>query len=413
MMHQAMCLVKKIKQRRADQGAALLLLLFLVVLFSLSFFISRLSGISPELRQQKKTFIALQQAKDALIAWSVLQGDKGKSTTARPGTLPCPDLTNNGTQGACALASGTTLGRLPWKTLEMDELHDANGDRLWYAVSTNFRGAETGAINSDTRGSLLLYAPDGVTLLTPPGEELAAIIFSPGKSLPAQQRVAGQTVAAAHLDSANGRNNALAAGPFISGIVRDAQGTVLANDLAVGISAKELISAVEKRVLNEAQRLLTVYAATEGAGNYPNPGAPNGANCAKKLSSIKNVTQCESDAQFCAGRFPENLSGSDDAPIPSWFQQNAWGRVLTYAVNKNNVVNGGGASCSPTLSLDGKIKEYILLAPGSVKSGQTRPSTNLVNYLDNAVNTNAWNGNENINFSAPSAESNDQLRSSP
>ena len=144
------------------------------------------------------------QAKRAVIAWSMLQGDSGAGTckepgtgacpatgTAtcttkciypRPGTLPCPDTNFFGSNasgyatGSCSASGETSIGRLPWKTLGIEMLRDAYGEPLWYAVSDRFRrpGLTNAAINSDTVGTLKLYAPDGTTLLSPGGEELAA-----------------------------------------------------------------------------------------------------------------------------------------------------------------------------------------------------------------------------------------------
>ena len=63
-----------------------------------------------------------------------------------PGYLPCPDPDDDGwaesTCGSLArhLGQAERLGRLPWKTLGLPDLRDGRGERLWYAVSTRYKG---------------------------------------------------------------------------------------------------------------------------------------------------------------------------------------------------------------------------------------------------------------------------------
>lgn len=398
-----------------QRGAALLLALLLVTLALGSILITGLSRADLETQRQRKTMATLAQAKEALIAWSVLNGDRGTEDYPRPGSLPCPDRNNLGTlnsgnaSGSCSTAGGTSIGRLPWKTLGIEELHDADGELLWYAISDNFRKATASSppINSDTKGTLLLYAANGTTLLTGSGDELAAIIFSPGRPLPGQDRSSAPNAVSSYLDSGNGRNNTLAAGPFIAGPAKDASGNVVVNDLVIGITARELIGAVEKRALREAENALAAYAAANG-GKYPNPGSANGPNCAASIMRVDSPTICSSDSTACIGRLPED---SVYPPAAAWFRQNGWGRVMTYTVNANYALDGGGTGCSAALNVDGQTKHYVLFAPGTPLGTQTRPATTLTNYLEDAANADAWNPN--VNFVTPGPTSNDQLRSFP
>jgi len=396
----------------SQRGAALLILLLIVLLATTYSFVNSLSTTHLGTERQKKTDEALAQAKDALIAWSVLQGDIGTGTNPRPGTLPCPDTTNSGSQtGSCSALGGTTIGRLPWKTLGIDDLRDADGERLWYVLSDNFRrpGLNNRAINSDTQGSLQLYAADGITLLTPTGEELAAIIFSAGTPLAGQDRGAAPNIATNYLDSALTRNNASPGGPFISGPIKNTSDDTILNDRVLTIRAQELIKAVERRALKEAQNSLAAYAFANG-GKYPNPAKPNGPNCATTISNVASPTTCAGDPSVCFGRFPEDIA----VPLPAWFQQNGWGRVITYAVEKNSAIAGSAAECSTSLNVDGQGKKYLIIAPGSPKSGQSRPSLFLVDYLENTANSDAWTASSaQPSFTAPNTSSNDQLRSLP
>lgn len=396
---------------RLNKGAALLVILFLILAIFSTVLVSKLSANNLEIQRQQKTAIALAQAKEALIAWSVMNGDNGTNTLPRPGTLPCPEdpLTPGRQKATCTSTTGSSLGRLPWKTLGIDELRDAQGEPLWYSVSNNFRPAPPNyrAINSDTQGSIQLYAEDGTTLLTPPGEELAAIIIAPGPPLNGQDRVLSPNTPTSFLDSGNGRNNTIAAGPFIKGIAKDAQGQVIVNDLVIGLRANELISAIEVRALKEAQNALNQHLIN--VGKFPNPARPNGINCTSSIADVRTPNTCNHDSTTCFGRLPEDSLSSYG--LADWFKQNGWGRLFTYAVNQSHVLDGSGAGCSTALNVDGQIKRYILIAPGSPVNGRIRPSLILQDYLEDNSNSDGWNPNP--DFSTPSTISNDKLWSIP
>jgi hypothetical protein len=382
-----------------------------VVVFSTAL-ISSLAANNPEIQRQQTTLEALAQAKQALIAWSVMHGDVGTDNFPRPGVLPCPDRNLFGSadsgyaSGSCSINGGTSIGRLPWRSLGMERLRDASGETLWYAVSDNFRNPNLykAPINSDTKGSLLLYAADGSALSTPIGEELAAIILAPGLPLPGQDRIAlPNNNAPSYLDAFNGKNNANAGGPFVMGPAKDANGNLVINDRVIGITARELLSALEQRALNEAQSALKKY--VETYGHYPNPAPPDGDNCTSSVDDVKSVVDpCASNSvtPICAGRLPEDVL---DSYVDSWFLRNAWGRVMIYAINDS------AAGCSTPIHVDGKEKNYILIAPGSARNGQIRPSLSLSDYLEDSDNTDGWSGNS--DFVVPGVNSNDQLRAEP
>ena len=390
-----------------------MLALLLVLTLGVSLFLQATSPATARLARERRTDQALAQAKAALIAWSVGQGDVGGDIYDRPGSLPCPDLGDTGTApGSCAASSGSSLGRLPWKTLGIEVLRDSDGERLWYALSNNFRVRASAAINSDTRGQLLLYATDATTLLTPNGEELAAIVFAAGTPLPGQDRVGEPYDAANYLDASAPWNNASAPGPFVAGPLRNAAGEIVINDRVMALTTRELLGAAEQRALGEAQNALAAFALTH-AGKYPNPARADDAVCLKRIANIKSNDTCSNvGSDACFGRLPEDAPAATLAP---WFLRNGWGRVLSYAVNKNSVVDPGGAECSTALTVDGSVRDYVLLAPGAARSGQTRPSSALTDYLEDAANYDAWTAlaGGQASFAKPSTASNDTLRSRP
>jgi hypothetical protein len=177
-------------RRTAQAGIAAVLLLVILVLGSLYALLSGVNTATAELQQKRDdaTTAALKQAKEALIAYAATR-------PTRPGALPCPDLDNDGIAGGAGVYGnnsqlipggihggwncpdgGRQIGRLPWVTLGLPDLRDASGERLWYAISGNFRNDGSQIVNSDTPG---LLAVTGVT----PAAGVVAIIFAPGQAL--------------------------------------------------------------------------------------------------------------------------------------------------------------------------------------------------------------------------------------
>jgi hypothetical protein len=160
-----------------QRGFIAIVMLLLLVIGSLYLIVTGLSTAAEAGRRQQEdvTALALRQAKDALIARAALDDN-------RPGSLPCPDLDND---GDADLLFGNNcpsyIGRLPWRTLGLPDLRDAAGERLWYALSQNFTDSQGFRINSDVQGTLIVpgMAPAG---------GIVAIVFAPGTVVGAQQR---------------------------------------------------------------------------------------------------------------------------------------------------------------------------------------------------------------------------------
>ena len=93
--------------------------------------------------RDRATERSLARAREALLAYAA---DRPIDADVGPGYLPCPDLDNDGwAESTCGSLAGDVgqrerLGRLPWKTLGLEDLRDGHGERLWYAVSTKHKG---------------------------------------------------------------------------------------------------------------------------------------------------------------------------------------------------------------------------------------------------------------------------------
>lgn len=215
----------ELRPLRRQRGAALLLALLLAVLIGLNYFISRLSPTAARLSNEQRTLTALAQAREALIGRAVADNN-------RPGSLPCPDTDNDGAENSVAGNCSDYIGRLPYKTLRIDNPVDGRGETLWYVLSSALRDhAAAQPINSQT--------PTGLTLDGRP--EIAAIVYSPGLPLAGQAGRPSNT-RSDYLDG----TNAATANAFISTPV-----SATFNDQALGITREELFRAVAMRVLAE------------------------------------------------------------------------------------------------------------------------------------------------------------------
>lgn len=421
------------------KGAALLVILFLVLAVFSTIIVATLSRTNLEAQKRKKTIETMARAKEALIAWSATRGSLAGSE--RPGELPCPDvsdpITDVGYGNAPGSCTGGKIGRVPWKELGIPELLDADGEPLWYAIDSAFRIRSGTAwttnqpINSDTRASLKVYASDGSVLLTASGEEAAAVIFSAGPPFANQSRntSAERTSPANYLDSANGINNATFGGPFIQGPVRDTSANVVLNDQLLAISGREIIAAAEKRVAGEAIKLLKNYKTANSA--YPYPAPYNTSGCVD-TGSIAYMTDCSSDANTCRGRFPDNATevttglpnwGGNNL-MPGWFSYNLWGQTLYYAVGSSSLKTPSPtllSKCSPNLIINATTDtKGILITAGTpkgaiVRSKHTTPlksqSTSLADYLEDPANQDGWTDipPSADTYSNPGASSNDRI----
>ena len=188
----------RLRARRGEsvplqRGFALIALLALAALISAFVIASTLNftsaGISNE--REDRSMSALRKAKTALIAYAANeQWQTGGATPFQPGALPCPDKDNNGIaedhefpQKPCN-APVKRIGRFPWRTIGADDLRDASGESIWYAVSAGFlknTPSYSNIINSDTPGQLTVNG-------SAPASNVVAIVFAPGGAIQGQMR---------------------------------------------------------------------------------------------------------------------------------------------------------------------------------------------------------------------------------
>lgn len=341
-------------------GQSLLILLAILAAGVIAVFYTSVRPASSSIDRDKLTAAALAQAKEALLgrAWS---------DGTRPGSLPCPDVDNDGilTLGVDYGGGGvctSNIGRLPWKTLGLADPRDSSGERLWYALSPNFQDATGSIINSDTKGQLTVTGAS-------PALEVVAILFAPGETIGAQARgtAVEQNNVANYLEGGNEDldstfTTATASGTF--------------NDRLLVVTAADVITVVEKRVAREMLALLTSYRSA-ATGSSPR------CNCYTWADEDFNN---EGDNDAFRGWLPlgegdPHIWGPPPADyavspvnlgisIPAWLANNDWWKVVYYAVAPNETQNKSGG----TLTVDGVSgTQVVLITPGPAAPGVPRP----------------------------------------
>lgn len=319
---------------RGRQRGVLLILALLVVLLALGTLFAAAMGIGAAARRARITERALAQAREALVAYAA---DRPIGSALGPGYLPCPDLDGDGwAESTCGSQDGSSgqdqrLGRLPWKTLGLAELRDADGERLWYAVSSKYKGLLNCAVSRACLDMTPAAALGTITVRDPSGHVVhdgtlasaareagaVAVVIAPGAALarvradatrveqdracaPGDCDAEGRCTTdppqrAAPCDPANYLDRAPGAAPgdednadfidrndaagrarnrngFIEGPVLLAGGEIAVNDRLLAVTWRDVMPAVMRRVALEVLHCLRYYAARpENAGRYPWP----------------------------------------------------------------------------------------------------------------------------------------------
>jgi len=302
-----------------------------------------------------KNKMVLAKAREALIS-------RAASDANHPGSLPCPDAVTNipgnniPNDGIADLLSGTAcpsaIGRLPWRTLGLPDLRDADGERLWYLLAPAYQDSTAKIINPSTGGQIAGYEctenapaspvwPCAAPRLVSPAPWVA-VIFAPGKLLPGQNRDAAHTADVLQfLESYN------AAEPLK---LRNAAGGAH-NDRLSGITADDLFAIVQRRVAREVQSALSIYhatATTAGQTRLPVTASQctSSTLCdAAPLAAVPPAT--------ARGYLPSNDSRLNQimaAQNMSWFDRNHWRNTMTYTMDTRCATERAGEPCGMALA---------------------------------------------------------------
>lgn len=340
----------QLHQTRSQRGYAMLVTITLVGLFAAAAVTTHLGADALGNRQSNTTASALAQAKQALIS-------RAASDSNHPGSLPCPDAVTNiagnnvPNDGIADLLAGSAcpqhIGHLPWRTLGLPDLRDADGERLWYMVAPAYQDSPAKIINAGTSGQINGYdcaasagesqawpcdAPRLVSTLP-----WAAVIFAAGAPLGTQLRVS-----AAASDPVQFLESYNAADPWRLRIA----GAAAHNDRIAEITTDDLHAQVQRRIAGELQSALSKYFALLAAQGTPALPWP-AANC---VSS----TQC--NAMPLSAPLPLIAQGylpSDDTVLNQimtaqnmvWFDHNHWRTAFAYSIDAQCGNTGNAALC--------------------------------------------------------------------
>ncbi len=347
---------KNIKPATNQKGAALLLFFIVLILAGLTFILSILPT-DLKLKQQNQTSQALSQAKRALISYAVSNYYRTNFNTNEilsgwHGYLPCPE-TSSGSEGSqdanCNSFRINALGRLPWKTLNIDPLKDATGQCLWYAVSAAYKFGPKQLHNADSLGMFDIYDTEGNKLNSDqPEDRIVAIVFAPGKQLSGQNRSTQNTLlpcgnpqnlvqAENYLDSINTINNASISADtdqidrfaglfsnidlnnFNDRIITITRGeifnTIKAATKASQVSPTQTVNSLQEQLQNLGSRLAQCLVSYARASNsrFPWPGRVdmNSSGTSDDYRNNTNYTDWSDNTDGYLGRLPMDVSHSN------------------------------------------------------------------------------------------------------
>lgn len=263
-----------------QRGFALIAILALAAMIAAFLIAIGINRSSAELSNERevRTMNALRQAKEALIAYAA--SDPPPAGYFQPGALPCPDKDDDdGSSDCTGSTGGSMIGRLPWRTLNIDNLRDSSGEELWYAVSQKFRKmvctapstpANCTTINSDTQGQLSVTGAISMN-------NVVAVVLAPGPVVQGQTRPTAPTAAAHNLPANYVESFSAGDGQHFS-FATNALPTDTLNDRLLVITQAEVMAAVEPIVAARIERdivpNITSYMADWNAYPFPAPFIP-------------------------------------------------------------------------------------------------------------------------------------------
>jgi len=319
-----------------QHGAALMVMLVIMVMGAATFLVSSLSTSALKNARQEATSAALAQAKDALIGYAITYGDTHTTSPQVHGYLPCPDP--NGSAGAndegssetCGSKNVSAIGRLPWKTLGLSTLRDSDGECLWYAVSGTFKNNPmTDMMNWDTSGLFEILDTSGATI----AQNVVAVVFAPSAVIGSQNRApdgtaptcGGNYTVGNYLDSDGTINNAAVSGTAntISQFCLGASAQL--NDRIIFITRDDIFNAIMRRadfadparnplrlMAKKTAECIADYGRRNAAGSsdmrLPWSGRPvpaTGTDC-----SYRDGSNTSTPPRIMYGRLPNRVSGS-------------------------------------------------------------------------------------------------------
>ena len=254
--------------KKTQRGAAMLIAMVVLASVAAFYLMGKYGAVSEKHVRQDSRVAALSEAKKALIAYAATYIDTHPGET---GFLPCPDTDDGGANpeeghqdvGACGNINTNSVGRLPYRTLDIGPQKDEANECLWYAISGYYKNApKTEMLNDDTNGMLQISNAAGTVIYgNNPEDRVVAVLIAPGANLNQDrsggvsntEQCGGNYTAANYLEG-NGvidnsalNNNPDQADSFIKAGTNSESANPPFNDLILTITRDEIWNAVKRR----------------------------------------------------------------------------------------------------------------------------------------------------------------------
>lgn len=343
------------------------MLVFVIALSISAYYFAEISIVEIQANRTENTRKTLKKAKQDLLAYAMNYPDIGANPAQGPGNFPCPDddldgLSDTGVgvvvPGCNSLAQGT-MGRYPWATLQTEEYKDADGELLWYAVSSNYTNQANREINTSTTGSITLRKADGsIAYDGMQNDAIVAVIFSPGQILVRNDGLVQSRVTILekddprnYLDVALGEDNASFTNfdpdGFITGIIRNAANDVIVNDLMIVITYEDIMKLVIPYVEYEISKLINDYFTICSA--YPEASTFNPAQLSFDSAGIASPNELRGGHLPFGVAQPYNWGagcpGGVAPALPPWLAAEGWDKNSYYAFAYQNAPPVNNFSC--------------------------------------------------------------------
>lgn len=330
------------KSKNRERGAALLIILSLVVAAIAVFITSAASVNTLRNKATKASNQSLREAQRALLGYAMI--------ASAPGQLPCPDSDGDGVEDLDGNQCSVRVGYLPFVTLNLQALHDGYNSPLWYSPNHNLIATNALAINSSTSTHLRLDE-----------DPVAFVLVAPGRALDNQERGATATIA----DYLEGTNADDDTDEFEQGADSEH------NDIVAAMDYEQYWSLLEASVLKRAAQLLVDY--YTACGYYP-WAADFGESPAQSVDS-----QTQGNIPLDEALPTDWNSGCAVGISPAAWMTEQWVGELYYAM-----CSSAAGEC---LSVSGaRSGDYsaLLIAPGTALGAQARPSVSISSYYESS-----------------------------
>ena len=280
---------KSVNPPSRQRGVALLVLALIAVTAFL-FVLVRSVGKwqTPTTSRRNVNAEVLAHAKSALIGYIAKEVlDLSEDV---PGRFPCPEaagVAGTATEGiapancSATAASQKSIGRLPWRTLGIDKLVDADGEPLWYAVAAGapngatpgwvtapgsppsggpplINAGKTGALSFDGTGNVVavIFAPGRPLATNPTAAQIAAGCIARNQARNDRSHVATSATDPDFRDYLECQNATFPIDDSFGTAVPENATNEAINDQAVVITASEVLNALQGPLAERMQRTI-------------------------------------------------------------------------------------------------------------------------------------------------------------